>query len=153
MAALTMAALLWPCVRTTRTPLLWALVFTALNAVLDPFFIFVRGLDPNPNPNPKPNPKSSPSPSPNPNPSPAPNQVCGFGAAGAASGTALAQTIACVPLLFALRDKLGLSSLRQLLLPRGGLGTLAWLGLGLGFASPRNHYALLTTLYLALTRC
>ena len=67
----------------TRTPLLWALVFTALNAVLDPFFIF----------------------------------VCGCGAAGAASGTALAQTIACVPLLFALRDKIGLSRL----------------GLGLGF--------------------
>ena len=75
----------------TRTPLLWALVFTALNAVLDPFFIF----------------------------------VCGCGAAGAASGTALAQTIACVPLLFALRDKIGLSRLG--------------LGLGLRLANPNPN--------------
>ena len=37
---------LWPRLLTTRTPLLWALVFTALNAVLDPFFIFVCGFRP-----------------------------------------------------------------------------------------------------------
>lgn len=75
----------------TKTPLLWALVFTGLNAILDPLFIFVFG----------------------------------FGAAGAATGTALAQSIACVPLLEALRQKLGLPSLRVLLLPQGGLQALS----------------------------
>jgi len=74
----------------TRTPLLWALAFTSLNALLDPLFIF----------------------------------VCGFGAAGAAAGTALAQTAACVPLLLALQRKLGLPSVAALLWPSGGLATL-----------------------------
>ena len=64
----------------TATPLTWALVFTALNAALDPLFIF--GL--------------------------------GFGAAGAAAGTALAQTIALAPLLWTLHRRVGLRLAGQL---------------------------------------
>lgn len=56
----------------TATPLVWALVFTALNAVLDIVFIFPLKM----------------------------------GAAGAAAGTALAQTCALVPLLLSLHRKL-----------------------------------------------
>ena len=55
----------------TATPLLWALVFTALNAALDPFFIFTAGM----------------------------------GAAGAALGTTLAQTLALLPLLITLHRR------------------------------------------------
>jgi putative MATE family efflux protein len=78
----------------TATPLLWALVFTALNAALDPILIF----------------------------------QCGMGAAGAAAGTAISQTIALVPMVFALRRKLyGADAnvpLKALLQPAGGLGAL-----------------------------
>ena len=56
----------------TATPLLWALVFSGLNALLDPIFIFKFG----------------------------------FGASGAAAGTALAQLIALLPLLLALQRKM-----------------------------------------------
>ena len=55
----------------TKTPLSYSLCFTALNAILDPIFIFSFQ----------------------------------FGASGAAAGTALAQYVALVPLLFALNDK------------------------------------------------
>ena len=55
----------------TRTPLIYSLAFTALNAILDPLFIFNLG----------------------------------FGASGAAAGTALAQYTALVPLLMALNRK------------------------------------------------
>lgn len=57
----------------TRTPLTWALLFSALNALLDPIFIFPLGL----------------------------------GAAGAAAGTALSQTIALVGLLRVLQRRTG----------------------------------------------
>lgn len=60
----------------TATPLKWALIFTALNAVLDPLFIFPLGL----------------------------------GAAGAAAGTALSQSIALYPLLRALAARTGAQS-------------------------------------------
>jgi putative MATE family efflux protein len=56
----------------TATPLVWALAFTSLNAVLDGVFIFPFRM----------------------------------GAAGAAAGTALAQTLALLPLLAALHRKL-----------------------------------------------
>ena len=56
----------------TATPLVWALAFSAMNALLDPIFIFRFGM----------------------------------GAAGAAAGTALSQTIALLPLLLALQRKL-----------------------------------------------
>ena len=56
----------------TRTPLLYALLFTTLNAVLDPLLIF----------------------------------SCRMGAAGAAAGTAIAQSCALVPLLLALAHKI-----------------------------------------------
>ena len=59
----------------TRTPLAWALLFSALNAALDPLFIFPLGL----------------------------------GAAGAAAGTALSQSIALVGLLRVLQAKTGVS--------------------------------------------
>lgn len=52
----------------TSTPLLWSLVFCALNAIIDPFLIF----------------------------------NCRMGAAGAAAGTSIAQTLALVPLLLSL---------------------------------------------------
>lgn len=55
----------------TKTPLIWSLVFTGLNAILDPLFIFTLK----------------------------------FGASGAAAGTALAQYIALIPLLYALNRK------------------------------------------------
>lgn len=64
----------------TSTPLRWALAFTAMNAVLDPIFIF----------------------------------PCGLGAAGAALGTALAQTLALLPLLRALARRLGKDRARDL---------------------------------------
>ena len=77
----------------TATPLLWALVFTALNAALDPILIFPLGM----------------------------------GAAGAAAGTAISQTIALIPILLALHRKIhGESGLpfAALLRPVGGLGAL-----------------------------
>lgn len=64
----------------TRTPLIYSLLFTALNAVLDPLFIFTLG----------------------------------FGASGAAAGTALAQYIALVPLLLALNKRVPIDILGQL---------------------------------------
>ena len=79
----------------TATPLLWALVFTGLNALLDPLLIFPLGM----------------------------------GAAGAAAGTAISQTIALVPCLLALHRKLygktSGASFMALLQPAGGLGALA----------------------------
>lgn len=74
----TPAATLWLVVNgifrglgDTKTPLIWSLVFTGLNAILDPLFIFTLK----------------------------------FGASGAAAGTALAQYIALIPLLYALNRK------------------------------------------------
>ena len=64
----------------TRTPLKYSIMFTALNAVLDPFFIF----------------------------------NCGFGASGAAAGTAIAQYAALIPLLFSLNKRVGVDILGQL---------------------------------------
>ena len=74
----------------TATPLLWALMFTAMNAILDPILIFPLGM----------------------------------GAAGAAAGTAISQTIALVPMVLALHRKLygrgkGVPPL-SLFLPSGG---------------------------------
>ena len=87
----------------TTTPLFWALAFTAMNALLDPLFIFRFGM----------------------------------GAAGAAAGTALAQSIALIPLLLTLQrklrrsegDALGGDSIRDVPLvgifaPPGGLPAL-----------------------------
>jgi len=68
----------------TRTPLAYSLLFTALNAALDPFFIFTLG----------------------------------FGASGAAAGTALAQYIALVPLVWALNRKVRVDFVGQI----GSLG-------------------------------
>ena len=65
----------------TATPLKWALAFTAMNAILDPLFIFPLGL----------------------------------GAAGAAAGTALSQTLALYPLLRALSKRTGAGSVANLL--------------------------------------
>ncbi|KAJ1459084.1 hypothetical protein M885DRAFT_554399 [Pelagophyceae sp. CCMP2097] len=59
----------------TKTPLVWALLFTLMNALFDPILIFPLGL----------------------------------GAAGAAAGTAIAQTLALYPLLRALSKKVGAS--------------------------------------------
>ncbi len=55
----------------TKTPLIYSLVFTGLNAILDPLFIFTLN----------------------------------FGASGAAAGTALAQYIALIPLIYALHKR------------------------------------------------
>lgn len=64
----------------TRTPLLYSFIFTALNAILDPFFIFILG----------------------------------FGASGAAAGTAIAQYAALFPLLMALNRKVKVDVFGQL---------------------------------------
>jgi len=64
----------------TRTPLIYSLLFTALNAALDPLFIFTFG----------------------------------FGASGAAAGTALAQYVALIPLLRALHRKVPVDVMGQL---------------------------------------
>lgn len=64
----------------TRTPFKYSIMFTALNAILDPFFIF----------------------------------NCGFGASGAAAGTAIAQYAALIPLLFSLNRRVGIDILGQL---------------------------------------
>jgi putative MATE family efflux protein len=89
----------------TRTPLAWALLFSALNAILDPIFIFTFGL----------------------------------GAAGAAAGTALSQSVALVGLLRVLEKRTGVrvtplkwlspASLRELapaLLAYGRAGVLVF---------------------------
>jgi Na+-driven multidrug efflux pump len=55
-------------------------MFTALNAILDPFFIF----------------------------------NCGFGASGAAAGTAIAQYAALIPLLYSLNRRVDIDVLGQL---------------------------------------
>jgi putative MATE family efflux protein len=64
----------------TQTPLRYAFVFTILNAILDPIFMF--GLR--------------------------------WGAAGAAAGTAIAQYVALVPLIFALHRKVGIDLFGQM---------------------------------------
>jgi Na+-driven multidrug efflux pump len=64
----------------TRTPLVYSLLFTALNIILDPLFIFHFG----------------------------------FGASGAAAGTALAQYAALIPLLMALNKKVKINIFGQL---------------------------------------
>lgn len=64
----------------TRTPFKYSIMFTALNAILDPLFIFTLG----------------------------------FGASGAAAGTAIAQYAALVPLLFSLNRRVGIDVLGQL---------------------------------------
>ena len=64
----------------TKTPLVYSFIFTSLNIVLDPLFIFVFG----------------------------------WGASGAAAGTALAQYTALIPLLFALNRKVKIDILGQL---------------------------------------
>jgi putative MATE family efflux protein len=64
----------------TRTPLIYSLIFTALNAILDPLFIFTFG----------------------------------FGASGAAAGTALAQYTALIPLMMALNRKVKIDIFGQL---------------------------------------
>lgn len=64
----------------TRTPLIYSLIFTALNAVLDPLFIFTFG----------------------------------WGASGAAAGTAIAQYTALIPLLFALHKRVNIDVIGQL---------------------------------------
>ena len=63
----------------TSTPLKYALLFTGLNAVLDPFFIFTLK----------------------------------FGASGAATGTAIAQYTALIPLLWSLSRKVDIDILGQ----------------------------------------
>ena len=64
----------------TRTPLVYSLMFTVLNILLDPLFIFVFG----------------------------------WGASGAAAGTALAQYAALIPLLMALHRKVKIDVIGQL---------------------------------------
>lgn len=92
------AATLWLCsngvfrgLGDTRTPLVWALLFSLLNALLDPLFIFPLGL----------------------------------GAAGAAAGTGLAQSIALVGLLRALSRRTGVSVSPLSLLSLASLRRLA----------------------------
>ena len=63
----------------TSTPLKYSLLFTGLNAVLDPLFIFTLG----------------------------------YGASGAAAGTAIAQYTALIPLLWSLHRKVGVDILGQ----------------------------------------
>ena len=75
----------------TRTPLAWALLFSALNAALDPIFIFPLKL----------------------------------GAAGAAAGTALSQSIALVGLLKVLHKRTGVRVSPAALLAPRNLKTLA----------------------------
>lgn len=64
----------------TRTPLVYSFVFTVLNIILDPLFIFTLG----------------------------------FGASGAAAGTAIAQYAALVPLMMALNRKVKIDVISQL---------------------------------------
>ena len=58
----------------TSTPLKYSILFTVLNAILDPIFIFTLG----------------------------------FGASGAAAGTAIAQYVALVPLVYSLHRRVGI---------------------------------------------
>jgi len=58
----------------TKTPLIYSILFTVLNAILDPIFIFTLG----------------------------------FGASGAAAGTAIAQCVALVPLVYSLHKRVGI---------------------------------------------
>jgi Na+-driven multidrug efflux pump len=58
----------------TKTPLIYSLAFTLMNAIFDPIFIFTFK----------------------------------YGAAGAALGTALAQYIALIPLLYSLHKRVGI---------------------------------------------
>lgn len=74
----------------TRTPLVWALLFSTLNAILDPIFIFPFGL----------------------------------GAAGAAAGTALSQSIALSGLLYQLQRRTGVRVSPLALLSPSSLRTL-----------------------------
>ena len=75
----------------TRTPLAWALLFSALNAALDPLCIFTLGM----------------------------------GAAGAAAGTALSQSLALLGLLRVLRARTGVSISPTVLLAPASLRRLA----------------------------
>ena len=75
----------------TRTPLKWALLFSALNAALDPLFIFPLRM----------------------------------GAAGAAAGTALSQSLALVGLLRVLRARTGVPISPAVLLAPASLRRLA----------------------------
>ena len=102
----------------TRTPLIYSLCFTALNAVLDPLFIFVFG----------------------------------WGASGAAAGTALAQYTALVPLLLALNRKVPIDILGQMkdlkqslekYLQAGGLVLFRTLGKVLAYSICARQAALL----------
>lgn len=63
----------------TSTPLKYSLIFTILNAILDPIFIFTWN----------------------------------YGASGAAAGTALAQYVALVPLMYSLHQKVGMDVVGQ----------------------------------------
>lgn len=58
----------------TSTPLIYSILFTVLNAILDPIFIFTLG----------------------------------FGASGAAAGTAIAQYVALVPLVYSLHKRVSI---------------------------------------------
>jgi len=102
----------------TKTPLLYSLFFTALNAALDPAFIFVFG----------------------------------WGASGAAAGTAMAQYAALVPLLLALHRRVNIdifgqfralgASLTQYI-NAGGLVLFRTLGKVLAYAVCSRQAALL----------
>lgn len=102
----------------TRTPLIYSLLFTILNIILDPLFIFVFG----------------------------------WGASGAAAGTALAQYTALIPLLWALHRTVPIdivgqwsslrSSLRQYL-TAGGLVLVRTFGKVLAYAVCARKAALL----------
>lgn len=108
----------------TRTPLIYSLCFTALNAILDPLFIFVFG----------------------------------WGASGAAAGTALAQYTALVPLLLALNRKVPIDMLEQFkdlkkslqeYMQAGGLVLVRTMGKVLAYAVCVRQAALLGTISAA----
>lgn len=102
----------------TRTPLVYSLLFTGMNAILDPLFIFGFG----------------------------------FGASGAAAGTAIAQYAALAPLMMALNRKVRIdfvgqfSSLRRTLgeyLEAGGYVLFRTLGKVLAYSVCARQAALL----------
>lgn len=100
----------------TKTPLIFSAIFTALNAVLDPFFIFTLG----------------------------------WGASGAAMGTAISQYVALVPLLLCLKRRIPLqfsmSSLKKSLrdyVSAGGLVLFRTVGKVLAYSVCARQAALL----------
>jgi putative MATE family efflux protein len=109
----------------TRTPLVYSLAFTALNAVLDPLFIFGFG----------------------------------WGAPGAAAGTAIAQYAALLPLLYALHAKVGIGSIRgqgaalvrslRQYVRAGGLVLVRTFGKVLAYSVTARHAALLGPVSMA----